>query len=82
VHFTRIDLSFQVNTHQFSATHFERDLKDGGQTDTTQGVHVAHGVSGVPGAFFNYEISPMLVVHSEIRQSFAHFLTSYVFFRT
>jgi endoplasmic reticulum-Golgi intermediate compartment protein 3 len=65
-----------INTHQYSATHFERDLKDGGQTDTSQGVHVAHGVSGIPGAFFNYEISPMLVVHSETRQSFAHFLTS------
>ena len=28
------------------------------------------------GAFFNFEISPILVVHSEGRQSFAHFLTS------
>ena len=30
------------------------------------------------GLFINYEISPLLVVHSETRQSFAHFLTSYV----
>ena len=28
------------------------------------------------GTFFNFEISPILVVHSETRQSFAHFLTS------
>lgn len=37
----------------------------------------AHGMAGVPGVFFNYEISPMLVIHTETRQSFAHFLTSY-----
>ena len=30
------------------------------------------------GTFFNFEISPILVVHSETRQSFAHFLTSSV----
>lgn len=30
------------------------------------------------GAFFNYEISPLQVVHAEIRQSFAHFVTSCV----
>lgn len=30
------------------------------------------------GAFFNFEISPILVVHAETRQSFAHFLTSSV----
>lgn len=34
-------------------------------------------MAGVPGVFFNYEISPMLVIHTETRQSFAHFLTSY-----
>jgi hypothetical protein len=32
----------------------------------------------VPGVFFNYEISPMKITHTETRQSFAHFLTSYV----
>ena len=32
----------------------------------------------VSGTFFNFEISPILVVHTETRQSFAHFLTSYV----
>lgn len=26
--------------------------------------------------FFNYEISPLMVIHREERQSFAHFLTS------
>ncbi|KAJ6477317.1 Sec1 family-domain-containing protein [Mycena vitilis] len=65
-----------VNTHQYSTTQFERDLKEGGQGDTPQGVHLQHGVTGVPGAFFNFEISPILVVHSDTRQSFAHFVTS------
>jgi endoplasmic reticulum vesicle transporter len=35
-----------------------------------------------PGVFFSYEISPILVAHRESRQSFAHFLTSYVLFYT
>ena len=42
------------------------------------GLHIAHGNGGIPGAFFNYEISPLLIRHVETRQSFAHFLTSYV----
>ena len=65
-----------INTHQYSVTQFERDLEKGGQDDTAQGVHVQHGVTGLPGAFFNFEISPILVVHSDTRQSFAHFITS------
>lgn len=44
-------------------------------------MHVAHGNGGIPGAFFNYEISPLRIVHAETRQSFAHFLTSYVSLR-
>jgi len=65
-----------VNTHQYSQTNFERDLGQGSEGDSPSGIHLQHGVNGVPGAFFNYEISPILVVHSETRQSFAHFLTS------
>jgi len=65
-----------VKSHQYSTTQFERDLQNGGQNDNPQGVHVQHGVTGVPGAFFNFEISPILVVHSDTRQSFAHFITS------
>ncbi|KAF8627493.1 hypothetical protein AX17_006304 [Amanita inopinata Kibby_2008] len=65
-----------INTHQYSTTHFERDLTEGSQGDSPGGIHVQHGVTGLPGAFFNFEISPILVVHSDGRQSFAHFLTS------
>lgn len=68
----------QVSTHQYSATHFERDLSKGTQDVGSEGIHVAHTMTGIPGAFFNFEISPILVVHTETRQSFAHFLTSYV----
>jgi len=64
-----------MNTNQYSTTQFERDLTEGNQGDTA-GIHVQHGVNGVPGAFFNFEISPILVVHSDTRQSFAHFITS------
>ncbi|KAF5372295.1 hypothetical protein D9757_009617 [Collybiopsis confluens] len=64
-----------INSHQFSVTHFERDITEG-LGDTPQGVHLQHGVAGVPGAFFNFEISPILVVHTDTRQSFAHFMTS------
>ncbi|KAI8978767.1 endoplasmic reticulum-derived transport vesicle ERV46 [Trametes punicea] len=65
-----------INTHQYSATHFERDLDKGAQEDTPAGLHLAHGTGGIPGAFFNYEISPLRIVHAETRQSFAHFVTS------
>ncbi|PPQ72304.1 hypothetical protein CVT24_004581 [Panaeolus cyanescens] len=65
-----------VNTHQYSATHFERDLSEGFNGHNPGNIHVQHGINGVPGAFFNFEISPILVVHSETRQSFAHFITS------
>ncbi|KAF9454695.1 Sec1-like protein [Macrolepiota fuliginosa MF-IS2] len=65
-----------INTHQYSVTHFERDLTEGAGGESPGGIHVQHGTQGLPGAFFNYEISPILVVHSDSRQSFAHFLTS------
>ncbi|KAI5983489.1 Sec1-like protein [Pisolithus albus] len=64
-----------INSHQYSVTHFERDLGESGNEDN-QGVYTQHGTVGVPGAYFNFEISPILIVHSETRQSFAHFLTS------
>lgn len=68
-----------VNTHQYQVTHYNRDASTP-QDQTKQGVNVMHGMAGVPGAFFNYEISPIKVIHEETRQSFAHFLTSCVVF--
>jgi len=65
-----------AGSHQYSVTSFERDLAEGSQGDTPQGIHIQHGISGIPGAFFNFEISPILIIHSDTRQSFAHFITS------
>ncbi|KAH9980329.1 Sec1-like protein [Lactifluus volemus] len=65
-----------VNSHQYSATHFERDLSTGQSGNTDEGLRIQHGAYGIPGVFINYEISPILVAHHETRQSFAHFLTS------
>lgn len=61
-------------------------------TKDAEGHQTSHGYAGVPGQslplpllllaltqaglFFNYEISPLMVIHRETRQSFAHFLTS------
>jgi len=66
-----------VRTHQYSVTTYERDLSTGGNPQmNAQGLMASRGTPGHPGAYFNFEISPMLVVHREQRQSFAHFVTS------
>lgn len=66
-----------VKTHQYSVTQYERDLAGSGKRDASELGHLtSHGHAGVPGVFFNYEISPMQVIHQEYRQSFAHFATS------
>ncbi|KAJ3981917.1 endoplasmic reticulum vesicle transporter-domain-containing protein [Lentinula detonsa] len=68
-HFRTIDGQL-LKSHQYSATHLERDVAEGGHGDTPQGV------------FFNFEISPILVVLTDTRQSFAHFITSLLFATT
>ncbi|KAI9632585.1 putative ER to Golgi transport-related protein [Dioszegia hungarica] len=66
-----------IPTHQYSVTQYERDLRKGDAPSRDEHGHVtSHGMQGVPGVFVNYEISPMKVIHTETRQSFAHFLTS------
>lgn len=66
----------ELNTHQYSVTEYERDLSKGNKPGKDElGHQTSHGYAGVPGLFFSYEISPMLVIHTETRQSFAHFLT-------
>ncbi|GAA6017482.1 hypothetical protein JCM10207_008242 [Rhodosporidiobolus poonsookiae] len=66
----------ELNTHQYSVTQYERDLANNKPVDNRGGHQTMHGYAGVPGLFFNYEISPLMVVHRETRQSLAHFLTS------
>ncbi|KAI8923702.1 endoplasmic reticulum vesicle transporter-domain-containing protein [Entophlyctis helioformis] len=55
----------KVSTNQFSVTEHERDVTP------------AYGSmpTGMPGVFFNFEISPMLVKYKEYRKPFSHFLT-------
>ncbi|KAK4684907.1 endoplasmic reticulum-Golgi intermediate compartment protein 3, partial [Tremellales sp. Uapishka_1] len=67
----------EIPTHQYSVTQYERDLRKGNMPGKDGHGHMtSHGQMGVPGVYFNYEISPMKVIHTETRQSFAHFLTS------
>lgn len=42
-------LVLQIKTHQYSVTHFERDLSKGNAEDNTAGVHIQHGMTGIPG---------------------------------
>ena len=78
IRFTHI--ASQVHSNQYSVTDNERDLSriPEGDERNAQGTHITHGIQGLPGAFFHFEISPMLVTHRETRPSFAHFMTSYV----
>ncbi|KAF8754923.1 Endoplasmic reticulum-derived transport vesicle ERV46 [Rhizoctonia solani] len=60
-------------------TNYERDIRPGHEFDPLRdanGIKTTHGYEGLPGAFFHYEISPMLVVHTETKKSFAHLVTS------
>jgi hypothetical protein len=38
-----------VNSHQYSVTHFERDLMTGAAGNTNEGLQIQHGVNGLPG---------------------------------
>lgn len=39
-------------------------------------VSILSGESGMPGAFFQYELSPLMVKYTEHRRSFGHFITN------
>ncbi|XP_076069663.1 endoplasmic reticulum-Golgi intermediate compartment protein 3 [Oratosquilla oratoria] len=50
-------------TNQFSVTKHEKSLS------------LSHGETGLPGVFFNYELSPLMVKYQEKKKSLGHFLT-------
>jgi endoplasmic reticulum-Golgi intermediate compartment protein 3 len=52
-----------ISTNQFSVTEHQRSISPN-----------SHG--GLPGVFFSYELSPIMVKFTEYRQGLAHFLTS------
>ena len=66
-----------ATTYQYSATSYERDLdyNHEREKDESSG-QVVRSVDGVPGVFFNYEISPLRIVQTEWRQSFWHFVSN------
>ena len=67
----------QVGTHQYSVTTYQRDLTESNAAHkNSQGILASRNHVSQPGAYFTFEISPMQVMHTETRQSFAHFLTS------
>lgn len=53
-------------TNQYSAQEFVKDV--------TQ--DVLEESNSIPGIFFHYEISPMVVINTETRKSFSYFITS------
>jgi len=53
----------QEPSNQYSVTEHDQDFS------------IGSGTYGLPGVFFNYEISPMLVTYTETRKSFTSFLT-------
>jgi len=64
-----------IETHQYSVTSHKRSLMGG--VDPSDSHHErVHAQGGIPGVFFNYDISPMKVVNREARpKSFANLLT-------
>lgn len=64
-----------LETHQYSVTSHKRSLHGG--NDAAEGhKERIHAEGGIPGVFFNYDISPMKVVNREVRpKTFTGFLT-------
>ncbi|KAH7325396.1 ER to Golgi transport-related protein [Rhizoctonia solani] len=68
-----------VRAYQYSVTSYERDIRPHHEYDPLRdanGIKMTHGFEGLPGAYFHFEVSPMLVVHKERSKSFARFATS------
>ncbi|KAG0056223.1 hypothetical protein BGZ83_005955 [Gryganskiella cystojenkinii] len=59
-----------IFTNQYSVTQFNRNLK---YKDARGNIRPPNGL---PGVFFNFDISPMVVIQREERRSFASFLTA------
>lgn len=51
-----------VESHQFAITRLQKDIPS--------------GASGIPGLFFQYEFSPLMVQYEERRRSISFFLVS------
>ncbi|OQE84764.1 hypothetical protein PENNAL_c0026G01690 [Penicillium nalgiovense] len=64
-----------IEAHQYSVTSHKRPLSGG--NDAAEGhKERVHAGGGIPGVFFNYDISPMKVINREARpKTFTNFLT-------
>ncbi|KAH7325395.1 endoplasmic reticulum vesicle transporter-domain-containing protein [Rhizoctonia solani] len=68
-----------VRAYQYSVTSHERDIRPHHDYDplrNANGIKMTHGYEGLPGATFQFDVSPMMVAHTERSKSFAHFATS------
>lgn len=64
-----------IETHQYSVTSHKRSLMGGADPSDTHHERV-HAQGGIPGVFFNYDISPMKVINREARpKTFANLMT-------
>ncbi|PGH19198.1 hypothetical protein AJ80_04169 [Polytolypa hystricis UAMH7299] len=67
--------SGSIETHQYSVTSHKRSIMGGDASDEGHKER-RHAQGGIPGAFFNYDISPMKVINREARtKTFSGFLT-------
>lgn len=64
----------QMSTYQYSATSYGRDLND--QDHANGAGHIVRSIEGIPGVFFNYEVSPLRVIHAEWHHSVWHFVSN------
>jgi len=69
--------------HQYSVTSYERDLdmspahqQEAAKNQKEVPGKVQHGFMGMPGVFFNFDISGLKMVRVKYRKSLSHFLTS------
>lgn len=65
-----------VSSHQYSYSEHLRDVREAYHTKNDQGIETTHGLDARPGVFFNIDVSPMQIMHTEKRKPFAHFLTT------
>ena len=64
-----------IETHQYSVTSHKRSVFGGSDADEGHKERL-HSQGGIPGVFFNYDISPMKVINREARtKTFSGFLT-------
>lgn len=66
-----------VSSNQYTHSSHTRDVRDQYHTKNTEGIEITHGLDARPGIFFNIDVSPMQIIHTEKRKPFAHFLTTF-----